>query len=92
MYLVLIVGLALVFSHRVGVVLRPAERRWKARPLRAWSGLHPGRRFSRADAELAEGRFHVKSAASRPPIVINVASLTNLNLLYALIKHGRGIQ
>ncbi|MVU78967.1 hypothetical protein GPX89_17150 [Nocardia sp. ET3-3] len=42
------------------------------------------------DVDVAEGRLRIKTAAKRPPIVSPISSLTNFNLLYALIERGRG--
>ncbi|MFE3222529.1 DUF6585 family protein [Nocardia sp. NPDC059228] len=44
------------------------------------------------DVEIAEGQLRIKTTASRPAIAANISSLTNFNLLYALIRRGRGIQ
>ncbi|GAB2562491.1 hypothetical protein GCM10027167_82010 [Nocardia heshunensis] len=43
------------------------------------------------DVDIAAGRFRIKTAAKRPPITAPISSLTNFNLLYALIKRGRGL-
>ncbi|MFE2995147.1 DUF6585 family protein [Nocardia sp. NPDC059246] len=43
------------------------------------------------DVDIAEGRLRIKTAAKRPPITTPISSLTNLNLLYALIKRGCGL-
>lgn len=44
------------------------------------------------DVEVGDGRFRIKTAPGRSAIATNISSLTNFSLLYALIKHGRGIQ
>ncbi|MFE3255948.1 DUF6585 family protein [Nocardia sp. NPDC059091] len=43
------------------------------------------------DVDIAESRLRIKTAAKRPPITTPISSLTNLNLLYALIERGRGL-
>ncbi|MGW4245442.1 DUF6585 family protein [Nocardia sp. NPDC004722] len=43
------------------------------------------------DVDIADGRLRIKTAAKRPPIISPISALTNFNLLYALIKRGRGL-
>ncbi|MEV6095086.1 hypothetical protein [Nocardia sp. NPDC051981] len=43
------------------------------------------------DVDIAEGRLRIKTAAKHPSIAVPISSLTNFNLLYALIKRGRGL-